>query len=88
MNIDFQHFKMFVDITHVDRLETDIRKTFADLIYKNANGVVALDLSMRIYRSEGPLELTAEEMDFLNIFVRDTTTPIFMDSFKENISNG
>lgn len=87
MNIDFQHFKLFVDITHVDRLETDIRKDFADLIYKNANGVMALDLSMRIYRTEGPVELTEEELNFLNIFV-ENTTPIFQDSFKENISNG
>ena len=87
MNIDFQHFKSFVDISHVDRLETDIRRDFADLIYKNANGVMAHDLAMRIYKTEGPVELTEEELNFLNIFVRDTT-PIFQDSFKENINNG
>ena len=84
MNIDFQHFKMFTDITKTDKLEIDMRRTLADLIYKNATGVHALELAMRIYKTEGPVELSAEDMEFLNIFVQNTT-PVFQDSFPENI---
>lgn len=83
MKIDFQHFKMFTGIDHANTLESDVRQTFADLIYKNATGVMALDVAMKIYKTEGSVEFSAEEMDFLNIFVKDTT-PIFQDSFREN----
>lgn len=83
MKIDFQHFKMWMDITHKDRIETDLRKDFADIIYKNANGVMALDIAMKIYKSEGPVEFSVDEMEFLSIFVKDTT-PQFQDSFNDN----
>lgn len=76
---------MFVDITHVDRLETDIRKDFADLIYQNANGIMAHDLAMRIYKTEGPVTLTEEESKFLDTFVQQTT-PIFQDSYRANVT--
>lgn len=83
MKIDFQHFKMWADIAHKDRIESDIRKDFADVIYKNANGVMALDIAMKIYKTEGPVEFSLDEMDFLSIFVKDTT-PQFQDSFRDN----
>ena len=85
MKIDFQHFKTFVDITHKDTIEDDIRRVFADLIYKNANGIMAHDIAMRIYKTEGPVEFSAEETNFLDTFVQQTT-PIFQDSYKANVT--
>ena len=83
--IDFQHFKMFQDIAHEQVLTTDARKELADLIYKNVNGVAALDLAMRIYKSEGEMELSEDDMSILRPFVEKGFTPAFIDSFNSNI---
>lgn len=82
--IDFKHFKMFTDITQENTIETDISRDFADTIYKNANGIVAHDLALRIYRATEPLALTDEELAFLHPFISGTT-PVFQDSFNANI---
>lgn len=82
--IDFRHFKMFTNISQTDTQETDISMEFADTIYKNANGIVAHDLALRIYRATEPLALTEEELAFLKSFIAGTT-PLFQDSFNNNI---
>lgn len=76
---------MFQDIAHEQVLTTDARKELADLIYKNVNGVAALDLAMRIYKSEGEMELSEDDMSILRPFVEKGFTPAFIDSFNSNI---
>lgn len=83
--INFQHFKMFQDIAHEQVAETDARKELADLLYKNVNGVAALDLAMRIFKSEGEMELSEDDMNILRPFVENGFTPAFIDSFNSNI---
>ncbi|MBR5414171.1 MAG: hypothetical protein IK114_14265 [Fibrobacter sp.] len=78
---------MFQDIAHEQIVETDARKELADLLYKNVNGVASLDLAMRIFKSEGPLELSDEDMAILRPFVEGGFTPAFIDSFNSNIIN-
>lgn len=85
MTIDFKHFKVFTDITQENTQEEDAHRTFSDLLYKNANGIMAHDLALRIYRSEGPVEFDDEEIAFLTSFVERGFTPLFIDSFKANI---
>ena len=82
--IDFEHFKVFRDITHETREEVDVRREIADAIYKNMNGVVAHDVALRIYHTSGPAEFNDEEIDLIRDFVR-SGTPIFQDSFEANI---
>lgn len=85
MKINFQQFRMFVDIAQVDTRTVDIRKEFADIIYKSVNGVVAHDLAMRIYKSGGVVEITnPDELQIIHGVVAGTV-PIFADSFKANI---
>lgn len=82
--IDFQHFKIFLDITHELREERDVRKEIADAIYKNMNGVVAHDVALRIYHTSGPTEFNEEELNLIKSFSLNGT-PIFQDSLIENI---
>ena len=82
--IDFKHFKMFTDISHENLIEQDLHRDFADLLYKNVNGIAAHDLALRIYRSEKPVELSDEEIALLREFIKNGT-PIFIDSFENNI---
>lgn len=77
---------MFTDIRQVDNIIIDYSVDFADLIYKNSNGIMPHDIAMRIYKSDGPIPFTDEEFDFLQEFVKGMT-PIFQDSFAANVVN-
>ena len=82
--INFKEFRMFTDIRQVESIIIDYSVDFADLLYKNTNGIMGHDLALRIYRSEGPVSFNDEELSFLRDFITGTT-PIFQDSFEQNI---
>lgn len=84
MKINFKEFRMFVDITQENTRVVDVRREFADIIYKSVNGVVAHDLALRIYRSEGEIEVNPEEFGIMTQ-IAESGTPIFNDSFKANV---
>lgn len=84
--INFKEFRMFTDIRQVDNIIIDYSVDFADLIYKNSNGIMPHDIAMRIYKSDGPIPFTDEEFNFLQEFVKGMT-PIFQDSFAANVVN-
>jgi len=83
--VNFKNFKMFKDITQEETVEVDARREIADSIYKNSAGIMAHDLALRIYRSEGAMELSDEEAGFLEDFA-SRGTPLFTDSMKANIT--
>lgn len=84
MKINFKEFRMFVDIAQENTRVVDVRREFADIIYKSVNGVVAHDLALRIYRSEGEIEANPEEFGIMSQ-IAESGTPIFNDSFKANV---
>lgn len=84
MTINFQRFKSFEDITQTTTREIDIRKEFADLMYKNMNGIEAHDLALRIYRSEGDMEVSDRDVEIIKL-LSSRATPIFYDSMTANI---
>lgn len=84
-NIDFKNFRAYNDISHGTTTTVDIRRDFADLIYKNMNGIVAHDLALRIYRSEEPVTLNEEEEKII-MQLAEKGLPIFMDSLRNNMS--
>lgn len=85
--INFKEFKMFTDIRQEDTLIIDFSVDVADLIYKNSNGVMAHDIAMRIYKSEGAVQFNDAEFEFLAEFVKNMT-PVFQDSFANNVKEG
>lgn len=84
VEINFKEFKVYTDITHEYAVEQDIRKDFADAMYKNLNGVVAHDVALRIYHSERAVLLNNEEYDLVMSFSKGMT-PIFQDSLTANV---
>lgn len=82
--INFKQFKMFTDISQEKTTTVDLSKQFADTIYKNGVGISAHDLAFRIYRAEGEIELSDDDISVLNNFLSQTT-PIFQDSFSANL---
>lgn len=84
MKINFQRFKSFEDITQTTTREVDIRRDFADLMYKNMNGIEAHDLALRIYRSEEDMEVSGRDVEIIKL-LSSQATPIFYDSMIANI---
>ena len=80
--INFKQFKTFTDITREKTSLVDVRKPLADALYKTANGIAAHDLALRIYRSDGEVELEDSDVQLLLDFAK-TLTPMFMDSLEE-----
>lgn len=81
--INFKQFKTFTDITREKTSLVDVRKPLADALYKTANGIAAHDLALRIYHSDGKMELEDSDVQLLRDFAK-TLTPMFMDSLEEN----
>ena len=77
---------MYTDISQSGTVKVDVRRDFADMIYKNANGIVAHEIAFRIYKSDGPIEINQEEKEFLSAFAQ-RGTPVFFDSFNANIED-
>lgn len=78
---------MFTDITKKKAVKADVSRDIAEAIYKGANGLVAHSIAIRIYESQGDIELSAEEEAFLRRFIQEATTPVFQDSFEANLKS-
>ena len=83
--INFKKFGMFTDISQTSKTEVDVSRVFSDTLYKNATGIVAHDLALRIYRSEGEIEVNAEELALIKSLAKNGCTPLFIDSLDSNI---
>ena len=83
--INFKEFKIYLDITHEKSETTDVRRTLGDIIYKSGSGVAGLDLAMRVFKSEGDMELSEEDLGAIEGVINTDCTPIFIDSFNSNL---
>lgn len=62
MKINFKEFPVKKNMTGKETIGTDIRESFADLIYSNVNGIKALTLAQKIYNSDGEEEYSDNEI--------------------------
>lgn len=84
--IDFSRFPIFVDIEHSSTQEVDVRKGVSNRIYTSLAGLPAHELALRIFRSKGPIEMSDEDIEILELFANSEGTPAFQDSLKEYIN--
>lgn len=81
MKINFEKFPMFTNIRKDDKREVNVKYELANLLYTKGQGVVCGALAMKIYQSEGEMEITEMEYNTLSAFV-EQFSPIFADSMK------
>lgn len=62
MRIDFKHFTVPTGINGLHKQTGDARESFADIIYTMVNGIRAHALAMKIYKSDGAVEYTDDEV--------------------------
>ena len=85
--IDFQHFRIANGIKQDVIVEIDTREQLADVIYNNVNGIAALTLAQKIYKSEGETEYDEREIKVLNEVIDNICRAAIVDAYHKIIDN-
>lgn len=85
MKANFRKFPVYTSIRKDMVTEQDIAFPLSNGIYTNIPGIMAHAVAMKIYNSEGEVELTAEETLSLSKWV-DLFSGIIADSVKDYIN--
>ena len=66
--INFAALQIATNIKKEEFITTDIREELANAMYQNARGVGYMALAMKIYKSDGEVELDNKEFKLLKDF--------------------
>lgn len=83
--INFEEFGLITDLKGEHTEKVNVKEVVADSIYKGANGVKALDLALKIYKSEGETEYTDDETELLTETVERNFTAMFIRSYRNAV---
>lgn len=86
VKINFKNIKVYDSISHKKSRNVDVREQFADMIYKNAGGIKAHALALKIYNSDGETEYNKEEVGIMRVIAEKFCLPGFIDGLMEQIS--
>lgn len=86
-NIDFQHFRIANGIKNDVIVEMDVREQLANVIYNNVNGIAALTLAQKIYKSEGETEYDEREIKVLTEVIDNICRAAIVDAYHKIIDN-
>ena len=85
MKVNFRKFPVYTSIRKDMVMEQDIAFPLSNGIYTNIPGIMAHAVAMKIYNTEGEVELTAEEAEALKQWV-ELFSGIIADSVKDYIT--
>ena len=83
MKIDFEHLKVYTEITKQKSIVTDVKLQLSDHLYQNGQGIAYHALALKIYNSSGECELTDEEYQLLISYAEKWFTPMVIDALRE-----
>lgn len=84
MKLNFKGMKIRAGIADKNCYLQDVREKFADVIYRGCNGIAALELARKIYRSEGEEDYTDDEVGIIRQ-AASVCTPQFIESINTMI---
>lgn len=84
--INFMKFDVFTDISKRQRVQCDMRRSVANLLYNQMHGIEALNLALKVHNSEGVLSVTGDELRILKDAVERFGTPALIDAFAEHVA--
>ena len=85
--IDFQHFRIANGIKNDVIVEIDTREQLADVIYNNVNGIAALTLAQKIYKSDGETEYDESEVKVITEVIDNICRAAIVDAYHKIIDN-
>lgn len=83
-HINFKEFKIYSSIAQNETRTFDVREALSNGMYMSLQGIRAHDLALRIFHSEGEVEISDEDMAIIQEYAKNLT-PVFMDSLQLNI---
>ena len=84
MKINFKQFPVYTDITHETREAADVKNSLANTIYMNVPGIAAHVLAEKIFKSEGEMDLSIEDIELIKSCA-PLFSGVFMDSFNDYV---
>lgn len=84
-SINFKELEIYTDITKTHSVKVDARKDLSNILYNGSTGIVAHAVALKIYNSDGTIELTDEEKALVLDTVGKYCTPAFIDCVKTQL---
>jgi hypothetical protein len=78
--MNFQSMEVFSDIARKTGSRQDIRESFANLLYTSGTGIAAHALALRIYGSEGEIEVSGPEAKLIRETAQQLCTQRYIDA--------
>lgn len=82
MKIDFTDISIPTGIDKREQVRTDVRRDFANVIYRLGTGIEAHALALKIYNADGPEDFTDQECVLVRRFAGQCS-PAFIDAMNE-----
>lgn len=82
VKINFEDVGIYTDIEHKTMVRLDMRKKIANDLYNHGQGIAFHALALKIYNSQGEIELSEEEYNLLMDYVRQMGTPAAIDALE------
>ena len=83
--VNFKDFFLYTDIAKRQSVRCDLRREISNLLYARMHGIEALNLALAIYRSDGEISVTDDELRLLRTAVERFGTPALIDAFNEQV---
>lgn len=84
--INFKELDVFTDITRTKSIKADIRKDFADVLYRNSSGIAAHSLALKIYETDGPIEIDDREEEVIREAAERVCIPAVIDGINGQLN--
>lgn len=82
VKINFEDIGIYTDIERKTMVRLDMKKKIANDLYNHGQGIAFHALALKIYNSQGEIELSEEEYNLLMDYVRQMGTPAAIDAFE------
>lgn len=80
VKINFGKLKVYNEISHTTYVEVDVRKSVAQDLYQNGQGIAFHSLALKIYNGEGEQEFSDEEYNLIMVYAHQIATPAMIDT--------
>lgn len=84
-NLDLKNIKFYKDLSKKEFILFDASKELANFIYTNMTGIAYHALALKIWDSDGKVELDEEEEQLLWDVVNRYLKPCVIDAIKEQL---
>lgn len=82
IKINFEDVGIYTDIERKTMVRLDMKKKIANDLYNHGQGIAFHALALKIYNSQGEIELSEEEYNLLMDYVRQMGTPAAIDALE------